>query len=61
MTKATIISFDGRLEAQKRLSAVGGSIVYKKGQPKFSFPTFQQYQEYLRLGADAHQRKVASQ
>ncbi|ALC81753.1 MULTISPECIES: hypothetical protein [Bacillus] len=58
MAKSITTAFDGRLEAQQRLTLAGGSIGYRKGKPVFQFPSKAQYDEYLSLGAEAYKRKV---
>ncbi|MGG3624367.1 hypothetical protein ABES25_12500 [Bacillus gobiensis] len=58
MAKSITTAFDGRLEAQQRLTQAGGSIGYRKGKPVFQFPTKKEYDEYLRLGTEAYKRKV---
>lgn len=61
MAKAITAPFSNRLEDQQRLYKVGGSIVIvKQGRTVFGFPSMDAYQEWRRLGAEAHRRKVGA-
>lgn len=58
MPKPVTASFSDRADDQKRLREVGGSIMFSKGKPIFSFPSMDAYREWQRLGAEAYKRKA---
>ena len=58
MPKPVTASFSDRVDDQRRLREVGGSIMFSKGKPVFSFPSMDAYREWQRLGAEAYKRKV---
>ncbi|AFZ90199.1 MULTISPECIES: hypothetical protein [Bacillus] len=59
MAKRITASFSDRADDQKRLGQVGGSVMFSKGKPVFSFPSMDAYREWQRLGTEAYLRKVA--
>ncbi|MEH6439327.1 hypothetical protein V7728_05085 [Bacillus sp. JHAA] len=58
MPKPVTASFSDRTDDQKRLRQVGGSIMFSKGKPVFSFPSMAAYREWQQLGAEAYKRRV---
>ncbi|MEX5836444.1 hypothetical protein D070_10405 [Bacillus velezensis] len=58
MAKRITASFSDRVDDQKRLREVGGSIIFSKGKPVFSFPSMDAYRKWQQLGAEAYKRKV---
>ncbi|MED1774033.1 hypothetical protein ABE385_04580 [Bacillus velezensis] len=58
MPKPVTASFSDRTDDQKRLRKVGGSIMFSKGKPVFSFPSMDAYREWQQLGAEAYKRRV---
>lgn len=58
MAKRITAAFSDRADDQQRLREVGGSIMFSKGKPVFSFPSMDAYREWRWLGAEAYKRKA---